>query len=148
MNHYEKFAMSGIGKDLLNKVLESNKDFIEYFNDINCFFIDERGILVLCQADKETMEEEGYTPYPFSVTTGMIAEHIINACKEVSKENLGKLNQLPSGYEEDYEYGWMIFKPTGSFYEKSESNNEYNISNYDWFNVVLAAYPVLIEYGK
>ena len=32
--------------------------------------------------------------------------------------------------------------------EKSESNNEYNISNYDWFNVVLAAYPVLIEYGK
>ena len=149
MEHYKSFSVSGQGKELLEKTLELNKEYIKYFKDINCFYIDKRGILVMCHCKPENMEKEGYTPYPFTVSTGMLAEHILTAVDEVSEEQLELLGEAENGYEEDFEYGWKVFKPVGTYYEsdtKKENNN--CVSKYDWYHTVLAAQPIKIEYGK
>lgn len=149
MEHYKTFQVSGVGKEILELALELNKEMIPNFNNINCFFIDKRGILVFCQAREEDMERYGYEKYPFKLTVGMMAEHILSIIESISEENLEKIDQTPSGYEEDYEYGWRVFIPEGTYWD--DEKKEYNknrISNYDWYRTVLAAYPVLIEYGK
>lgn len=149
MEHFKTFSISGIDKDLLIKMLEANKSFIEDFNKINCFYIDERGILVLCQCNLDNMEKEGYIPYPFTVTVGMLAEHIMTATGEVSGEQLELLGEAESGYEESVEYGWKVFKPVGT-YRKSDTpeENKGRVSRYSWCHTVLAAQPIKIEYGK
>lgn len=149
MNKFEDFAIQGNGKELLTQALEANSKFIEGFDSISSFYVDNRGILVFCRASNENIERQGYTPYPFKLSTGMIVEHILSACDEVTEEQLELLGQSPNGYEEDYEYGWVIFKPTGSYYKNNNvEENKYHIDNYDWYYTVLAAYPIKIEYGK
>ena len=149
MEHYKAFSISGLDKELLEKALTLNKDLIEDFNKINCFYVDERGILVLCYAHKDTMEKDGYTPYPFTVTVGMLAEHIMTAISEVSEEQLELLGEAENGYEESVEYGWRLFKPVGTYYKNdTPKENRDRVSKYSWCDVVLAAQPIKIEYGK
>ena len=145
MEHYKSFSVSGVGKELLEKALELNKEFIKNFDKINCFYIDSRGILVMCHCRPEDMEKEGYIPYPFTVSTGMIAEHILTATSEVTEEQLELLGEEENGYEEDLEYGWRVFKPTGTYYESDTKKENYNcVSKYSWYHTVLAAQPIKI----
>ena len=149
MEHYNTFSISGLDKKLLEKALILNKEFIEDFDKINCFYIDERGILVLCHCHPDNMQKEGYTPYPFTVTVGMLAEHIMIAISEVSSEQLELLGEEENGYEESVEYGWKLFKPVGTYYkDETPEENINKVSKYRWCHTVLAAQPIKIEYGK
>ena len=149
MEHYKTFSISGVDKELLVTMLEANAKLIERFDKINCFYIDERGILVLCHCHPDNMEKEGYIPYPFTVTVGMLAEHIMTATSEVSEEQLELLGEAENGYEESVEYGWKVFKPVGTYYKGDKPEKNINrVSNYSWYDAVLAAQPIKIEYGK
>lgn len=149
MEHFKTFSFSGVDKDLLEATLEANAKFIEDFGKINCFYIDERGILVLCKCHPDNMQKEGYTPYPFTVTIGMLAEHIMTATSEVSGEQLELLGEAENGYEESVEYGWKVFKPVGTYYKGDTPEENSNcVSKYSWCHTVLAAQPIKIEYGK
>ena len=150
MGELKSFSASGEGKELLLATLDGIKDLIPNFDEINCFFIDRHGKLVFCHSESEDMSERGYKEYPFNVTTSMMAEHILSVVDNITDKELEELGEAPTGDEEDYTYGWRIFIPEGTS-TSSGDDKEYNrnrISNYDWYYTVLAAYPILIEYGK
>ena len=148
---FEKFSVIGETDEFLKQVLEANKNFIDDLDYINAFFVDKRGTLLFCHLYESEMNDDTYKLYPFDTNIDILVAHASSHLRKVSDKELEKLGQLPTGYEEDYIYGWHLFIPECTYYEKAtEKPGEFRfaVSDYEPYTTILAIHPYLIEIGK